>query len=76
MPQLLYCSSLFHPATAQRIHDLFPELDSHSGTIAQLAAISRYLWMSEDPESTAKLHALGQRLVQRLIQPDLAGPAR
>ncbi|MBV9141275.1 MAG: hypothetical protein JO115_10210 [Pseudonocardiales bacterium] len=63
----LYRSNLFHPATAQRIHPLFPQLDNHSGTIAQLAAINRYLRMSEDPESTAKLHALGQRLVQRLI---------
>ena len=66
MPQLLYCSSLFHPPTARRIHDLFPELDSHSGTIAQLAAIIRYLWISRDPESPVKLHALGQTLVQRL----------
>ncbi|MBV9010597.1 MAG: hypothetical protein JO272_00875 [Pseudonocardiales bacterium] len=64
----LYCSSLFHPPTAQRIHKLFPELDSHSGTIAQLAAIIRYLWISEDPESPVKLHALGQTLVQRLLR--------
>ncbi|GLY55388.1 hypothetical protein [Lentzea sp. NBRC 102530] len=41
----LYCNSLLHPETAQRIREM-PELHTRSGTLALLSAISRYLWIT------------------------------
>ncbi|WP_394620130.1 hypothetical protein JNUCC0626_13790 [Lentzea sp. JNUCC 0626] len=41
----LYCNSLLHPETAQRIRDM-PELHTRSGALALLSAISRYLWIA------------------------------
>lgn len=40
----LYCNSLLHPATGRRIRDM-PELHTHSGNLALLSAICRYLWI-------------------------------
>ncbi|MGH3697482.1 MAG: hypothetical protein ACRDRX_26455 [Pseudonocardiaceae bacterium] len=40
----LYCHSLLHPPTAQRVRAL-PVLGTRSGQIALLSAICRYLWV-------------------------------
>lgn len=45
----LYCNSLLHPPTAQRIRQIFrPVLDTHSGHVALLFAVCRYLWTVDE----------------------------
>lgn len=41
----LYCNSLLHPPTAENIREM-PELRTHSGHLALLSAICRYLWVA------------------------------
>lgn len=67
----LYCNSLLHPPTAQRIRELFqPVLDTHSGHIAMLFAACRYLWIvDEGGEYEAlgdPLRTLGAEMINRL----------
>ncbi|MET7995924.1 hypothetical protein ABZU76_34035 [Amycolatopsis sp. NPDC005232] len=40
----LYCTSLLHPPTAQRLRAM-PELQTRSGHLALLSVICRYLWV-------------------------------
>ncbi|MGH3796678.1 MAG: hypothetical protein ACRDSP_17525 [Pseudonocardiaceae bacterium] len=67
----LYCNSLPHPPTAQRIRRLFePVLDTHSGHIALLFALCRYLNITEDGDEyealAAPLRNLGAQVLDRL----------
>lgn len=50
----LYCSSLLHPPTAQRIRTM-PVLNTHSGPLALLAATVRYLWIVGEHSDYDKL---------------------
>jgi hypothetical protein len=46
----LYCNSLLHPPTAQRVWDEFQSLFStRSGRMALLSAACRYLLITDDP---------------------------
>jgi hypothetical protein len=71
----LYCNSLLHPPTAQRIRDM-PELRTRSGHLALLSAICRYLrivgegsdWDLLEPH----LRAEGETLLSDLSQEDRA----
>ena len=67
----LYCNSLLHPSTAQRVYDIFRSmLDTHSGQVAMLFAVCRYLWTAkESGEYRAlgeRLHALGTTVIDSL----------
>lgn len=67
----LYCNSLLHPPTAQRIRELFrPVLDTRSGHIALLFAVCRYLWMVDEGGEYealgAPLRRLGTEVIDRL----------
>jgi hypothetical protein len=50
----LYCTSLLHPPTAQRIRAL-PVLHTPNGRLALLAAICRYLWTIGDGSDLDRL---------------------
>ncbi|MCU1685213.1 MAG: hypothetical protein JWQ81_5952 [Amycolatopsis sp.] len=65
----LYCASLLHAPTAQRVRTLFGSvLDAHSGRLALLAVIGRFLGLtSEDHlELEPLLFSLGKGLLYRL----------
>jgi hypothetical protein len=67
----LYCNSLLHPPTAQRIRELFRTvLDTHSGHIALLFAICRYLWIVDEGGEYealgAPLRTLGTEVINSL----------
>jgi hypothetical protein len=64
----LYCTSLLHPPTAARVRELFaPILDTHSGRVALLAAVCRYLALDTDDAMERELHAIGTQLLDRLL---------
>ncbi|MGQ0778711.1 MAG: hypothetical protein ACT4NY_30575 [Pseudonocardiales bacterium] len=61
----LLCASLRHPPTATRIHEIFqPVLDNHSGRIALLGAVCRYLALPNEPEEP--LRKLGADTITKL----------
>lgn len=67
----LYCNSLLHPPTAQRISHLFhPLLNTPSGHIALLAAVCRYLNNTDEGDEYADLvtplRTLGAEIIDRL----------
>lgn len=67
----LYCNSLLHPPTAHRIRHLFQAvLDTHSGQVAMLFALCRYLWVVDEGSAyqhlADPLRALGTHLISTL----------
>jgi len=67
----LYCNSLLHLPTAQRVVDIFRSiLDTRSGRVAMLFAVCRYLWTAQEGgEYEAlgeQLHALGTTVIDSL----------
>lgn len=67
----LYCNSLLHPATAERIRHLSgAELDTRSGHIALLFAVCRYLNITDEGDEyepfATPLRNLGTEVIDRL----------
>ena len=67
----LYCNSLTHRPTAQRLRDTFPAVfTTPSGQFSLLSAVCRYLWVvgdgSEYDSLAGPLHALGAETLRAL----------
>lgn len=61
----LLCTSLQHLPTAARVREIFqPVLDSHSGHVALLGAVCRYLALPNEPEEP--LRTLGTDTITKL----------
>ncbi len=70
----LYCNSLLHHPTAQRIRAM-PVLETRAGQIALIFAICRYLWVigegSDLDRAERHLRSEGSDIVSRLARPPL-----
>lgn len=65
----LYCASLLHAPTAHRVRELFnPVLDTHSGQLALLAVIGRFLCLTGEDQLELEplLLAMGKNVLDRL----------